>query len=210
MLKIMKLHFSEDGFGGIELLLVLATVLLLAGIGSYLYSKHHASTAITKKDAVAHPTNTGVSTTPNGVPVAGNTPTPSTSAGQTIVKISEAGMQIAVPSSLKDLTYHVVSNSGGAITLAFSTKTLTTAIPDCSADKGNGAFDTITRGDGTYPVPANPSSGGLLKQYSNYYLAYTLPNAPCAKGLSVANQNLLDDQAQDFYSVLASVQAAHN
>jgi uncharacterized protein (UPF0333 family) len=203
----MKQHFSEEGFGGLELLIVLATVLILAGIGAYLYGKH--SPAKTAKQTIGSgvSTSTGTSTTPGGIPVTATTPKPATTASQTIVKVNEAGLQIAVPNSLKDLTYHVISNSNGVITLAFSTKTISAAVPACAASQGNGAFDTIIRGDGNYPGPANPSSGGLLKQYKTYYLAYNLPNAPCAKGLSVANQNLLDDQAQDFYSVLASVQA---
>ena len=212
MLSTMRQQFTEDGFGGIELLLVLATVLLLAGIGIHVYGKHQANNNLSKKNqaATAPAGNTGISTTPGGVPVTATTPRPKTNANQTVVKVSEAGLQIAAPTSLKDLTYHVISNDGGVITLAFSTSSLTAAIPACSAALGNGAFDTIIRGSGNYPGPANPSSGGLLKQYKDYYLAYNLPNAPCAKNLSVANQNLLDDQAQDFYSILASVQAAQN
>lgn len=204
----MKRSHLQNGFAGLELLLILAVILTLGGIASYVYSKNrsHNSSATTAEQTAATPE--GTSTSPNGIP-GGTSPSTATSqpaANQNIIKISSVGLQMTVPDSLKDLTYQL-TNTGSGTLIAFSSQRLTAAIPSCAANNGSGAFDTITRGNGTYPGPANPSSGGLLKQYSSYYFAYTLPNGPCAKGLSVENQNLLNALSQDFYGSLGSVQA---
>jgi len=197
----MKQRLSPNGFAAPVILLALAALLVIGGIGAYLYTnqpskKTPAKTADTTLPAAS-------STSPNGIPAgATGTPPPPTHSASTDVTItvSGAGFQITVPASLKDLTYHV---NGG--TVAFSTATLTVAIPACSATSGTGAFETITKGKGTYKPPANPADGGLLKQYGDYYLAYTLRTGPCAKGLSVTNQNLLDEQTQAFYGALGTV-----
>jgi hypothetical protein len=209
----MKSKFNQDGFGGLEIMLVLAVLLLVAGIGSYLYTKHHRLAVNTLKVATsptsaAPGTAVAGSTSPGGIPASAGqkagTPSPTTT---TVIKISTEGFQITVPDSLKDLTYHITAGANDTDTITFSTAKLTAAVPACAADQKNGAFDIITRGQGAYPTPANPSSGALLKQYPGVYIAYTLPNAPCAKGLSTENQALLDDQAQAFYGALSTVQA---
>ena len=196
----MKKH-NHKGFAGLTILLVLAVVLAIAGIGGYLYVRRPAVAPVVKP-AVGAPT--GQSTSPNGIPggATGSTTSGTPAASGTVVKVTETGFQITVPDSLKDLTYHVHNG-----VVSFSTATLTAAEPNCAATHGTGAFDMIVRGDGTYQPPANPADGGLLKQYGGYYLAYVLPSGPCAKGLSVANQNLLDDQAQAFYGSLSTVTA---
>lgn len=204
----MPQKLRQRGFAGLELMLVLGVLLLIVGIGAFVYSKNHHGGLFSKKPASSgQGTSTGTSTSPDGIPGGANSGTTTTSPppGKTDVTVKEGSFKITVPDSMKDLTYHLLSNSGGVMTFAFSTATLTKAIPGCAATSGNGAFQTILRGSGTYPGPANPSSGGLLRQYDSYYLAYNLPNAPCAKGLSVENQNLLGDQAQEFYGSLTSV-----
>lgn len=198
----MKQRLSPNGFAAPVILLALAALLVVGGIGAYLYTNQPAkktpttSTADTTLPAAA-------STSPNGIPAgATGTPPPASHPASTDVTITVPGVgfQITVPASLKDLTYHV---NGSMAT--FSTATLTAAIPACSASSGTGAFETISRGNGTYKPPANPADGGLLKQYGDYYLAYTLRTGPCAKGLSVPNQNLLDEQTQAFYGALGTV-----
>ncbi len=200
----MKKH-NQHGFSGLAVLLLLAVVLTIGGIGNYLYGRNQKKPTTTAVTAPA-PGATGQSTSPNGIP-GGATGSPSgssnpTASTTTVIKVSEAGFQITVPNSIKDLTYHAV---GGVVN--FSTASITAAIPECAANRGSGAFQTVTRGNGTYQPPSNASNGGLIKQYSGYYLSYTLPTGPCAKGLSVENQNLLNDQAQAFYSSLSTVTA---
>jgi hypothetical protein len=201
----MKYNHNQDGFSGMALLVLLLVILAIAGIGSYLYSNRpKAVKPLATGSTSTSPSNTGTSTSPNGIPGGvATTPPPgavTTGPDSTTVKITELGFQITVPNAIKDLTYHV---NGSSVT--FSTTSLTAAIPSCRAASGTGAFDIISKGNGTYKPPANSADGGLLKQYGTYYLAYTLPTGPCAKGLSVSNQNLLDDQAQAFYGALTTV-----
>jgi hypothetical protein len=197
----MKQRLSPNGFAAPVILLALAALLVVGGIGAYLYTQQPSKKTPTNTADTTLPAPS--STSPNGIPAgATGTPPPTAHPASTdvTVTISGAGFQITVPASLRDLTYRV---NGGQVT--FSTATLTAAVPSCSANSGSGAFETITRGNGTYKPPANPADGGLLKQYGDYYLAYTLRTGPCAKGLSVANQNLLDDQTQAFYGALSTV-----
>ncbi len=114
---------------------------------------------------------------------------------------------MTVPDSLRDLTYHVGSGPNNSLAVTFSTTSLTKLVPQCDAATNSGAFTTVLSGKGTYIPPDNPANGQLIKQYNGSYLAYLLPTGPCAKGLSVTAQNLLDDQAQAFTSSLASVKA---
>ena len=198
----MKQDIPQAGFTTSVFLVGLVALLAIGGIGSYLYSQRDTTRKPAAATTVKQATPDGQSTSPGGVP-AGASGTPATTAPSSTdatVTVAGAGFQITVPAVLKDLTYHV---NGGSVT--FSTATLAAAIPTCAANSGSGAFETITKGSGTYKPPSNPANGGLLKQYDTYYLAYTLRTGPCAKGLSVANQNLLDDQTQAFYGALASV-----
>ncbi len=197
---------DQQGFGSLGLLLI-GVILLIAGIGVYVFTQRPASKPATTSSTSAA-ASTGTSTSPGGIPggANGGTATGATSSTN-IIKITSVGMQLTVPDSLKDLTYALKPVAGGATEVTFSTKTLTGRVPSCAADQGSGAFQTVTRGPGSYPGPANPSSGALIKQYSDYYFAYTLPTGPCAKGLSVDNQNLLNNLAQDFSGALPSVTA---
>lgn len=203
----MKRRNLTHGFAGLELLLVFAVVLLIAGLGAFLYGKSHPSKAANSQTKSVNSVNNGTSTTPGGIPAGAGAPVSTPTTTLTTVKVPEAGLQISVPTSMQDLTYHVVSQTSTTVTVAFSTKTIEAAVPACKASNGNGAFDTLIRGNGSYNGPSNPSSGGLIKQYSNYYLAYNLPNGPCAKNLSTTNQALLSTQAQDFYSALTTVKS---
>lgn len=204
---------NDHGMGGLEVLMTLVVVLVMMGVGTYVYTRQNSTkTANTAKSGSSSASSEGTpnATAPNGVPPAASGGTSSSgktssSPSTSTIKVTEGGLQITVPDSLKDLTWHSTS-SGGVITTNFSTKTLTKAVPNCAADKGNGAFDTILRGKGQYPGPANPSSGGLLKQYGDYYLAYVLPNAPCAEDLSTENQALVDHQAETFYDTMSTIQ----
>lgn len=197
---------NQQGFGSLGLLLI-GVILLIGGIGVYVFTQRPTSQPASTESSTAT-TSTGTSTSPGGIPGGANGGTTTgTAASTNIVKITSVGMQLTVPDSLKDLTYALKPVAGGATEVTFSTKTLAGRVPSCAADQGSGAFQTVTRGPGSYPGPANPSSGALLKQYDSYYFAYTLPTGPCAKGLSVENQNLLNSLAQDFSGALPSVTA---
>ncbi|MEO5627333.1 MAG: hypothetical protein ABIQ89_00380 [Candidatus Saccharimonadales bacterium] len=203
----MKRKLAQTGLAGTGILLIMAVSLIVFGIAVLVYTKNKTVSKTSVNNPPATVTPEGTSTSPNGIPGGATAPpavNPATNSN--IVRVSAVGMQIHVPNSLKDLTYSSTS-SNGTTNLTFSSKALEAAVPACAANQGSGAFDIITRGNGQYPGPANPSSGGLLKQYDNYYFAYTLPTGPCAQGLSVENQNLLNSLAADFYGSLGSVEA---
>lgn len=200
---------TQNGLAVLEVLLIVSLILLLVGVASYVYTRnHHGALPFigTKSTPVSYNGSSG-STSPNGIPggATGNTQNSNQPANLTTVTVPEGRFTLKVPDSLKDLTYHV-STANGVTTISFSTKQLTAAVPACAADQKNGAFDRVVRGSGQYPGPA-PDSGGLLVQGDGYYLAYILPNAPCAKNMSPANQSLADQQAQDFYSALSTIKA---
>lgn len=205
----MKQPTAQSGFAGLGLLLGLAVLLVLAGVGVLIYNKNQTAQPDTATPQPQATTPTETSTSPNGIPggITNPPPSPSASNDNSIV-IGKVGMKISVPNSLKDLTYATRTTANNSTIITFSTTTLTKAIPSCAAGDGEGAFTILVRGAGNYPGPANPSSGGLLKQYSGYYFAYNLPTSPCATGLSVEQQNLLNNLAQDFYNSLGSVQAS--
>ncbi len=197
---------NQQGFGSLGLLLI-GVILLIIGIGVYVFTQRPDSKQTSTASSAAS-ANTGTSTSPGGVPGGADSGSAGGATNTTnIIKITPVGLQLTVPDSLKDLTYALKPVAGGATEVTFSTKTLASRVPSCAADQGSGAFQTVTRGTGSYPGPANPSSGALIKQYGDYYFAYTLPTGPCAKGLSVDNQNLLNSLAQDFSGALPSVTA---
>lgn len=203
---------NSQGFTAIEGLLIVGTLLLIAGIGTFWYARGHGGrlpfTGATSTPTVF--TGSSPETNNNGVPAgAGQTsPTvPGTDSGMTVVRVPEAGFSITVPGSLKDLTYHAVATGGGGYRVGFSTAALTAAVAGCAASNGNGAFAYVTRGNGKYPGSGGSSSGGLLQQYTGYYLAYSLPTTACAKTAAPSAQSLADTQAQDFYTALSSVRA---
>ncbi len=123
---------------------------------------------------------------------------------ETTIDIKPVGISITLPSSMSDLTYNATS-SDGSVTVNFSTATITNEISSCSAASGQGAFDRIIRADGQYPSSSNPNEG-LIKQEPTYYIAYLLPNGPCANNLSPDLESLLDQDSQSFYSALSTIQ----
>jgi len=209
--------FERDspGSGAIELM-VLAVVVLFLGLtiwGTFRIRDMHKLTTTKPLAVNAKSTNPTIASTtpPQGSPPVTVPTSPGTSSAtqsQNVLDISPIGVDITVPDSLKDLTYYANNQSNGVISVSFSTASLTSAALSCSASVGSGAFDTILKGYGQYPGPANPSSGALITQQPTFYIAYELPTGPCEKDLSPATQALLDSQAQDFYSALASVKVA--
>ena len=156
------------------------------------------------------------SSIPNDTPPQGKPPvniSTSTSTGnqttqqsnETTINIKPLGVSITLPSSMSDLTYSSATSSAGAVTVNFSTATITNETPSCSASSGQGAFDSIIRADGQYPSSSSPNEG-LIKQEPTYYIAYLLPNGPCANNLSPDVESLLDQDSQYFYSALSTIQ----
>lgn len=222
--------FEKDspGSGIIEAMLFVLVVAFFgfAGWITYKSSNIHKTptTTIQKTEATASTTSKSSTNTynnptktssPTSVSTTTPTTTPSTTStsppsGEYVIDIQGMAIEITVPTGIKDLTYNVTTNSGGVNVATFSTQSLSAEVPQCSADVGSGAFDTVLRGNGKYPGASNPSDGALIVQKQNptYYIAYELPTGPCAKNLTPTEQSLLDNQQEDFYSSLTTVQAS--
>jgi len=208
--------FEKDyqGFSVVEVLIVGMILVFLGFASMFTYRVEHQhkqanTSSVNTKTATISATKPSTSPPQGTAPVVATTKsTTSTSTQQpnhNVITIAPIGITITEPDSLKDLTYSASTAANGVITVSFSTTSLTQAAPSCSATSTQGAFETIIRGRGQYPGPAHPSSGALITQQPTFYIAYELPTGPCAENLSPSTQNLLDQQAQDFYSSLATV-----
>jgi cytoskeletal protein RodZ len=211
-------HKSYSGFSVVELLIVGLIIVFIGSAFAFSHKVDRQKTASSTSLATTKSSTTTSTTKPLSIstgPPQGSSPpsavtstpsstTPATSADT--ISVTPIGITITVPTSLSDLTYKTSTNASGLTTVSFSTTSLTQAVSACSASNGNGAFDTIIRGSGNYPGPEHPSSGALISQQPSYYIAYELPTGPCATNLSSTTQSLLDEQAQDFYSAISTIQ----
>ena len=217
--------FEKDspGSGIVEAMLFVLVIAFFCFAGWITYKSSNLHKAPKVSDVIQSssnkPTSTGTSTSsqsstttkPPATTTTTTTPpavtTPVSKPNANVVVITGMGIEITVPDTLKGLTYSISPAAGNIDVISFSTQSLSAEVPSCAATVNNGAFDTIDRGNGSYPGAG--SNGGLIKQYQNptYYLAYVLPSGPCAKGLTPSEQSLLDQQAQDFYTSLSTVQA---
>jgi Tfp pilus assembly protein PilV len=210
--------FEKDyrGFSIVEVLIAGLILVFFGFAAMFTYRvEHHKQTNTSSLSSKTSPASSPASTTTkaSAAPPQGTSPVittntttaPSQKPNQNVITVSPIGVTITVPDSLKDLTYSATTASNGTITVSFSTTSLTQAAPSCSATSAQGAFETIIRGRGQYSGPAHPSSGALITQQPTFYVAYELPTGPCGENLSPNTQNLLDQQAQDFYSSLSTI-----
>jgi hypothetical protein len=132
------------------------------------------------------------------------------SANLNIVKIPELGVELSVPASLTSLTYHYSSDSLGQ-TAALSTKTIADASSNCAetaaSDVGNGdVLGSLFKGLGTAELSKDTT---LVRQYSNYYIAYIEPQGACVSG-STDNAGLsalILDETADLKASFTTIQS---
>ncbi len=198
--------------------LVLIVVISFCGL-TVMYIKRANDIRINSSPTVSDTKTTSKAVVPNDTPPQGKPPVSistststsstsnqtSTQSNETTIDIKPLGISITLPSSMSDLTYSLSTSPNGAVTVNFSTATITNKVSTCSASSGQGAFDSITKADGQYPSSAS-SSEGLIKQEPTYYIAYILPSGPCAHNLSPDVESLLDQDAGYFYSALSTIQ----
>ena len=129
-------------------------------------------------------------------------------------KIPQLGIEFNLPLVLNDLTYSYSQNSTGfdneTMNLAyFSTKSLQSLVPDCTASSGDalGAIATIK---GTYAVKNAQeamSVGPLLKQFPTFYVTYSThsPQANCISGQQANVEAISDLQNMQEYILENSI-----
>lgn len=204
---------SNPGSVFVEVLVLILAVIFCGAIALMIVRtedmKAKPTSSVTSKPKSVSATSTTPSDTPpqGSPPVGVVTTTPGTSpqSSDGSFNISSLGIDITLPSSMSDLTYSSSTSASGVVTVNFSTATITKDAPTCSASSGQGAFDSIIRANGNFPSNAGANEG-LIKQEPSYYIAYILPSGPCATNLSPSIQSLLDQEAQDFYSALSTIQ----
>lgn len=177
----------QRGFGAIEGFLVVVVVGIIAGVAWLMYRHYQAaiqtrSTSTVARSALENSTTTKTRATAQQ---------PTTN--RNVVKIPELGIQMTVPSDIKDLTYQVRTvtlRDGKQATLAlFSTQSLTALDPNC--DTSAGPLGSLERVDGQYPDFSNGQYdpldyGELVKQLPTFFISAGAPNAPCSASASVS------------------------
>ncbi len=170
-----KSNTNQGGFGALGILFVVITVMVLGGVGWTVYQHNRTKGAVAAPGTNQQPANTEPTQT---------TPTP----GQNIIKIPELGIQIAVPDSIKDLTYKTTTgklrdgrDSTGA---TFSTESLTAA--DSSCDSAAGPLGSLANVQGEYPSDTqNPIDyGQFVMQIPTFFISASYPNTPCSTSKS--------------------------
>ena len=177
------------------LIISILVIILVAGAGYGVYAWQHKkvndqNSQITSLQGQVSDLNNQVSSLKSSSSSSSSANTPTTSYKNT-VKISELGIFVAVPDSLKDLTYVVTSQSPvdghQSISVGLTTQALLSEDKSCTAAKG--AIGQLSKTNGQYPTSANASnsSGELLAQYSDYYMAYSSPQGACGSSADTSS-----------------------
>jgi hypothetical protein len=151
--------YNQNGLAAVETVLFVIIFALIAGIGWYVVTQNKDS-----KDLSSETTKTSNSSVP-----------PASTASNKFV-FKEYGVQIAVPNSLKGLTYR--AEQGTSITgkstvfIYLTSDSFKSYLNTCKSTDSAAAFGGINKVAGTYP--SNPTSenseGALLKQFDGFYI----------------------------------------
>jgi len=165
-------------------LIVLLVLLAVAGIGYsvYAWTQNNAlQSDVSNRDAQIKTLSTEVSSlkaasTEEGT--AGN-----------VIQIREMGLSIAVPDSIKDLTYSYAKSKSGPELVSFSTKAITdkySSTSACVAFSASPPLGALAKVNGKYD--AAKATSPLLKQFDTFYVMYAVPPTNCDPTLSVATE----------------------
>src|ERR1700693_766695 len=108
-----KSRYSEHGYGAPAI--VFAIFVILTGLVGYYVYRHKYQAVVVQTSQSAKTSSTGGSTSSTAHPLIPVAQPPlsssrSPSNNLNIIKIPELGIEITVPNSIKDLTYHVSSS----------------------------------------------------------------------------------------------------
>jgi hypothetical protein len=201
-----KFRSNETGFSAIELVLIIVIVVLIGISGWLVYKNHHKNAAATISTTSTSKAATSTSTTPKSTSTSTTKPVTTT-----VFQIPELGIEITVPNSIKDIVYKVdpagtLSTGQQTQSVTLSTQTLTNLDSDCSVNGSAPPLGTIYKTTGQYPsnpdVDLNNSSGGLVKQFSTYYIGWSNPQGIC--GTSASTQSDASADTNLFSTALHS------
>jgi type II secretory pathway pseudopilin PulG len=151
---------GQKGFTVVETLLVLILVSIIGFTGYYVY--HSRNNANVNYNNSANSSNVSTSSSSNS--------------SKFVFK--EIGVQVQLPSSLKDLSYTVFQSDNGNPNLALSTPEFVGALNKCdptTVGTKNPAFAVITKQTGQFNQDENPGVG-KLKQFKDFWISTASPN----------------------------------
>jgi len=177
-----RIKNNESGFSAVEIVMVIVIVGLIGAVGYLVYKNQHTTTkTVVVTKVVKAPAQSSGSMAVNS----------------NIIKFPNLGVEITVPDSIKDITYSSVNTatfpqglSGTIINL--STAFLTKLDKDCSDTGMAPPLGALSKVNGQYPTDAtiDNSVGQLIKQYPNYYISFSGPQAACSSVDSTSNLGL--------------------
>lgn len=198
-----KISKNEKGFSVVEALLVILIVAVIGFGGYYVWHTQHKTT----KPAATPSTSSKKSASSIG----NNTPTQKTS-DSAIIQIPELGIELTVPNTLSDITYHYSTNDpvgntsvSGETFADLSTSTLDSLDAGCvansSSDTAQGtALGMLVKASGQGKAGEDFT---VVKQFSTYYIGYANPQAPCANNSS--NDSEVEAQLGAFITALPNI-----
>lgn len=134
----------------------------------------------------------------------GQTTTPPPASTHKIVKFQSFGLEVNVPNSLAEQLVFVESTTGTP-SARMSAKDVAQSDPACGLEGGDAALGVLFKVSGTYPTDANAMNapGPLLKQFSNFYVAYRTPQQACS--LNKTTNDLIATYLQQLKEALPSI-----
>ena len=173
---------DQNGFGTLELILVLIIVLLIGVVGYMVYKNHNTpAKVVTVTKTVKVPAKS------------------SSTSNASIYKVPNLGIQIInIPTSLKGLTSAEISADPSNVSEFFSTVGLAGLDSACSASSG--AVGALTKNSGTYnPNDIAPTT--FVKQFTGFWISYNHPQAACS---SVDSTNTLETSLASEFQTLVT------
>jgi Tfp pilus assembly protein PilV len=172
----IKSGSRQSGFAVIEAVLIAIILGIIGFVGWYVMNSNN-KTQQQLNSAVKESSATAAKSSKSSKS--------SSATKSTMFVFKEFGVQITLPDSLKDLSYTAKQVDMGdgttATSLFLNYPSLATAIDACNTTKGStGNFAAIGKGSGQFPADPTPDIGGLLKQFSGFYISTSYPNGiPC-------------------------------
>jgi len=188
-----KISKNKKGFTVVEALLIVLVIAVI-GFGSYYvwHTQHTNKSTTTAKSATSTSTKTTTTTT---------------------VRITQLGIEVTVPNSIKDLTYSYRTSTTGfgnneqLLIADLSTSSLTALDSNCAASNST-ALGALGKANGTYPANSDVDGfvGQLVKQFPSFYVTWSNPQANCAfeGNNNTAADTLLTSQMQIVNSTFSS------
>jgi hypothetical protein len=204
---------GESGLSAMGVILLVVLIIILAALGILFYKHVHKSANIVTSNVPtsvlnSSPTPAQTQTTP---PATTTDQSTESATGSTLVKITQLGIQLTVPNTIKDLIYvpGTTKTKPVATTAIFSTTTLANLDPACGIDSTKTTAPIQGIGElfeypGTFTASTNPDKTSVYgKQFPSFYIAYNTPASNCSTVATTTTK--ADSQLAALKSALATI-----